>query len=248
MAFGSWLKWIFGKAKALITKYAPILKSVFGAVAPVLGQLGGVLDGTADSVLSKIGSAGMGGSRIVDRVISLGDNGSSNLSSRGVSTIPGAHGGGIRRLSPWLRQWSRVRDTKFRLRQITFILYQMSSNVIEPIQTYLNIIESTQRCIETFNTYEEFGTWHFKHKQRVDSQTTHILNWMYSMPGYRITKIKGVLSLKRTHEKATGIKDPVMNEKVSASESEQIQASTERISRLETSCDQIVDILNSQRL
>jgi len=58
MAFGSWLKGIYGKAKDLITTYAPVVKKVLGVVAPVLGKLGGVLGGTAGSVLSKIGSYG----------------------------------------------------------------------------------------------------------------------------------------------------------------------------------------------
>jgi len=59
MAFGSWLKGIYGKAKELITQYAPVVKQVIDYVAPVLGQLGGVLGGTAGAVLSKIGT-GMG--------------------------------------------------------------------------------------------------------------------------------------------------------------------------------------------
>jgi len=135
----------------------------------------------------------------------------------------------------------------------------MSSTGNGTVSTHLNIIEPAQRCIKTFNTFEESDTRYFKHKHRVDSQTTHILNKMYSIPGYRITKIKGVLSLKRTHEKASGIKDPVMtaplglmsevpNAKGSVFVSEQIQTSTERIGRLETSYDQIVDILNSRHL
>jgi len=84
----------------------------------------------------------------------------------------------------------------------------VSSNGNEPIQTHLNIIEPAQRCIKTFNTFEEFDTWYFKHKHRVDSQTTHILNKMYSIPGYRITKIKGVLSLKRLTKKGIFLNVP----------------------------------------
>jgi len=104
MAFGSWLKGIFGKAKDFITKFAPVVKSVLGVVAPVLGQLGGVLGGTAGSVLSKIGSGMATADRFgtkflspngafTDRVISFGEP----------STIPGAHGGGIRRITPRLK-------------------------------------------------------------------------------------------------------------------------------------------------
>jgi len=119
MAFGSWLKGIFGKAKDFITKFAPVVKSVLGVVAPVLGQLGGVLGGTAGSVLSKIGTGVATANRFgtkflnpdgafTDQVLSFGRSprGSSIMldnTSSGLSSIPGAHGGGIRRITPRLK-------------------------------------------------------------------------------------------------------------------------------------------------
>jgi len=93
MAFGSRLKGIFGKAKDLIMKFAPVAKSVLGVVDPVLGRLGGALGRTAGSVLSRMGSGIAAADRFTDRVISLGG-----------SAVSGAHGGGIRRLTPRLRQ------------------------------------------------------------------------------------------------------------------------------------------------
>jgi len=91
-AFGSWLKGIFGKAKDLIMKFAPVVKPVLGVVAPVQGKFGGVLGGASGSLVSKMGSGAAAADAFTDRVISLGG-----------SAISGAHGGGIRWLTPRLR-------------------------------------------------------------------------------------------------------------------------------------------------
>ena len=62
----------------------------------------------------------------------------------------------------------------------------MEVKVIEPIKNY----------IKEFNTPVEFNLWYAKHKDEVDALTTHKLNKMYHIEGYRITKIKGELMLK----------------------------------------------------
>ena len=62
----------------------------------------------------------------------------------------------------------------------------MDLKVIEPIKNY----------IKEFNSPVEFNLWYAKHKEEVDSLTTHKLNKMYKIDGYRITKIKGELMLK----------------------------------------------------
>lgn len=62
----------------------------------------------------------------------------------------------------------------------------MEVKVIEPIKNYL----------KEFNTPVEFNLWYSKNKDEVDKLTTHKLNKMYHIVGYRITKIKGVLMLK----------------------------------------------------
>ena len=43
----------------------------------------------------------------------------------------------------------------------------------------------------------EFTLFYTAHKAEMDAQTTHILNKMYFIDGYRITKIKGELMLKK---------------------------------------------------
>lgn len=47
-----------------------------------------------------------------------------------------------------------------------------------------------------FETTDEFDEYYQQHKLDLEEYTTHKLNKMFSIPGYRITKIKGVLSLK----------------------------------------------------
>ena len=67
----------------------------------------------------------------------------------------------------------------------------MDLKVIEPIKNYL----------KEFKTVDEFNLWYSKNKEEVDKLTTHKLNKMYKIDGYRITKIKGVLMLKKWVEK-----------------------------------------------
>ena len=62
----------------------------------------------------------------------------------------------------------------------------MDLKVIEPIKNY----------VKEFNSPVEFNLWYAKHKDEVDSLTTHKLNKLYKIDGYRITKIKGELMLK----------------------------------------------------
>ena len=73
---------------------------------------------------------------------------------------------------------------------LLFILFELSSmtlKIIEPIKEYLKV----------FNTPDEFNIWYTKNKDEVDTLTTHKLNKMYKIEGYRITKIKNVLMLKK---------------------------------------------------
>ena len=66
----------------------------------------------------------------------------------------------------------------------------MDLKVIEPIKTYL----------KEFDSPDEFNLFYAKNKSNIDSQTTHKLNKMYHIKGYRITKIKNVLMLKKWDE------------------------------------------------
>ena len=63
----------------------------------------------------------------------------------------------------------------------------MTLKVIEPIRDYLKV----------FSSPDEFNIWYTKNKDEVNTLTTHKLNKMYKIEGYRITKIKNVLMLKK---------------------------------------------------
>ena len=67
----------------------------------------------------------------------------------------------------------------------------MDVKVIGPIKEYLKM----------FNGPDEFNLWYAKNKDDIDKLTTHKLNKMYHIDGYRITKIKGVLCLKKDMKK-----------------------------------------------
>ena len=67
----------------------------------------------------------------------------------------------------------------------------MELKILEPIKNYL----------KEFNTPEEFNVFYSKNKEELDKNTTHKLNKMYHIIGYRITKIKGELMLKKWTEK-----------------------------------------------
>ena len=64
---------------------------------------------------------------------------------------------------------------------------EMDIKVIAPITEYT----------KTFKTIDEFNLFASKNKAQLDSQTTHVLNKLYHIDGYRITKIKGELMLKK---------------------------------------------------
>ena len=66
----------------------------------------------------------------------------------------------------------------------------MTLKIIEPIRDYLKV----------FSSADEFNIWYTKNKDEVDLLTTNNLNKMYKIQGYRITKIKGVLMLKKCNE------------------------------------------------
>ena len=65
----------------------------------------------------------------------------------------------------------------------------------------LKIIEPIKNHLKEFKTVDEFNLYYSKNKEEIDSMTTHKLNKMYFINGYRITKIKGKLCLKNHVEK-----------------------------------------------
>lgn len=61
----------------------------------------------------------------------------------------------------------------------------------------LKIIEPIRKPLKQFDSVEEFNLYYHKHKADMDNETTHLLNKKFKIEGYRITKIKGVICLKK---------------------------------------------------
>ena len=78
----------------------------------------------------------------------------------------------------------------------------MEIKIIEPIKNYSKV----------FNTPEEFNSFYTKNKNEMNLMTTHKLNKMYFIEGYRITKIKGVLMLKKWDDKDKNENEDELNE------------------------------------
>lgn len=78
----------------------------------------------------------------------------------------------------------------------------------------LKILEPIKKYSKEFNTPDEFNLWYSKHKNEIDNETTHKLNKLYHIQGYRITKIKGVLMLKKWDEEKQTLRNPEIREEL----------------------------------
>ena len=103
----------------------------------------------------------------------------------------------------------------------------MDLKVIEPIKNYIN----------EFNSPVEFNLFYAKHKDEIDSPTTHKLNKMYHIEGYRITKIKGELMLKKDPKLKMKEKEEAINEEINELKSE--------IKEIRDTVNKIIEFLNS---
>ncbi len=75
----------------------------------------------------------------------------------------------------------------------------------------LKVIEPIQHYSKEFNTPDEFNLWYSKNKASVDELTTHKLNKMYHIDGYRITRIKNQLMLKKWDKNKVNIEEEMDN-------------------------------------
>lgn len=98
----------------------------------------------------------------------------------------------------------------------------------------LKILEPISKYLKEFNSPEEFNVFYSKNKEELDKLTTHKLNKMYHIIGYRITKIKNELMLKKWLEK----------EDKSDNLEEQIQSIHEEIEKIKLIINQIIDFIN----
>lgn len=90
----------------------------------------------------------------------------------------------------------------------------MQSNNSDNNWSELKILEPIKKYSKEFNTPDEFNLWYSKHKNEIDNETTHKLNKLYHIQGYKITKIKGVLMLKKWDEEKQTLRNPEIREEL----------------------------------
>ena len=66
----------------------------------------------------------------------------------------------------------------------------------------LKVLEPIKMDVKTFNDKQEFEMFFNSHREEFESSTTTKLNRMYRIPGYRITRQKNQLCLKKDYTKA----------------------------------------------
>jgi F0F1-type ATP synthase gamma subunit len=114
------------------------------------------------------------------------------------------------------------------------------SEIVNPIQslpskTEVTVLPVLKPITETivFKNEREFNEYYNLHKDVIDQLNTNKLNKMFLIPEFRITKIKGVLSLKL-------LTPSRVNHSVKLSDQET------RITELEAKINQIIEVLSEQ--
>ena len=102
----------------------------------------------------------------------------------------------------------------------------------------LKIIGPIKSPLKEFDSVDEFNIYYHKHKDEMDTETTHSLNKKFKINGYRITKIKGVLCLKKDRVVKAEDEDPCNTPTISEI--------MERIQKLEETVNKIIDVLNGE--
>ena len=102
----------------------------------------------------------------------------------------------------------------------------------------LKIIGPIKSPLKEFDSVDEFNIYYHKHKDEMDTETTHSLNKKFKINGYRITKIKGVLCLKKDRNVKHEEEDPCNTPSISEI--------MERIQKLEETVNKIIDVLDGE--
>ena len=106
----------------------------------------------------------------------------------------------------------------------------MTLKIIEPIRDYLKV----------FSSPDEFNIWYTKNKDEVDLLTTNKLNKMYKINGYRITKIKNVLMLKKSSE-TNNVNNQSANNPLVPNDLSELQ---DEIKNIKSTVNRIIEYLN----
>ena len=112
----------------------------------------------------------------------------------------------------------------------------------------LKIIGPIKSPLKEFDSVDEFNIYYHKHKDEMDTETTHSLNKKFKINGYRITKIKGVLCLKKDRivKAEEGRPSPGSEIQEAPCETPTISEIMERIQKLEETVNKIIDVLNGE--
>jgi archaellum component FlaC len=99
----------------------------------------------------------------------------------------------------------------------------------------VNIIETVKEPTKIFHTVDEFNTFYSKNKEKMDQQTTHILNKLYHIDGYHITKVRAHegLSLKKWEGPRYIKNDDMPKLQIAVSAAEQLAQMNETLSEHE---------------
>ena len=97
----------------------------------------------------------------------------------------------------------------------------------------IKVLEPVKNVIKEFDTPDEFNIYYMKNKDEIDKLTTHKLNKMFKIDGYRITRIQGTLMLRTDYaaKKRIDKHDEMMELKA-------------RIDELQSEHDEIKDRMN----
>ncbi|KAK8883216.1 hypothetical protein M9Y10_045867 [Tritrichomonas musculus] len=98
----------------------------------------------------------------------------------------------------------------------------------------IKVLEPVKNCIKEFDTPDDFNIYYMKNKDEIDKLTTHKLNKMFKIAGYRKTRIKGSLMLR------TDYASKKKNDKQASS----VDELRDRIDVLQREYDEIKDRMN----
>ena len=96
----------------------------------------------------------------------------------------------------------------------------------------IKVIEKFSPTTTIFENKEQFAEYLDEHRDELNNYSTCKLNKMFSIPDYRITKIKGEISLKKSKNEIID-KEPVDN------------ATNDKINELRDDVNKIKETLNS---
>lgn len=110
----------------------------------------------------------------------------------------------------------------------------------------IKVIEPISKHTKEFDTVDEFNLYYNKNKEEMDKLTTHKLNKLYLIKGYRITRIKNVLSLKKMKQNSQYEIDLGNELDELKKEIQQIREITKLVEPMKETINNIIHFLNPQ--